>query len=255
MFCCLRAPTIGPTTTATAKCTTSPASDETSSQLFDSTASLRAEARQRRGVCWHVLVGDNSTERGRRTQTIKVVCLTVVPIVVLLIETAQVVYQCAMVSTEASKVNGLVHESAEFRRVLHALQRERSMLAMYAGIDHTAASRMELERSRTRTDLAIAGMTRWPSAVGYTRRELLDTLNRHRASLVAADTIDAATASNLTTFYGTMVTDIVAWIRSVSKQVTVKEVLEAMIAYYNLMLASEEASLMQGIGSSYFVNG
>ncbi|XP_074654593.1 uncharacterized protein LOC141908442 [Tubulanus polymorphus] len=198
------------------------------------------------------------TKAGKQIQMTKMMILTLIPIMALCV-------MCVIDLSTISKDNDaktIVRDTIKFSMetavVIHNLQRERDMTALYLST-LGAETRMFLRERYPDTDSAFESLTQWPKSedksVGLaqfnTRDDFLQYIRNHRAYL-EPDTTDAYREI---LFYSNAIKIFIDWMYMSIQKSKDGEVWRSLVAYQLLVMSKEDMGIERTLGGVFYSRG
>jgi hypothetical protein len=146
--------------------------------------------------------------------------------------------------------------SIELGQMLRFLQRERDMSALYVSVIGPETKEFLLKRYPD-TDMALENLSYWPVSKKNMRREFqtkdgfLLFLNRHRYQL---DLYNRTSKEELL-FYTDVIDIFINWLYDAVSEARSGSVWKTLVAYQEIVVASEYIGRERGLGVSYFALG
>ncbi|XP_071145359.1 uncharacterized protein [Mytilus edulis] len=197
-----------------------------------------------------------STTRGQNIILVKILVLTIIPIIVLVIQGGiTIAYDNNHVVTQ-NKVEADIKFSVEIGLLVHNLQIERGITTMYV-----SSGRMDilpvLKNKRTITDMSLNALEEWISLSipGHfrSRSTYFQRLQEHRNTF---DSLNKS-SSEVIRFYSYDNDIILDWLGSVitdAKYITGTS-WQPLVAYHMIVLSKEQAGLERALGGVYYAKG
>ncbi|XP_060082275.1 uncharacterized protein LOC132561594 [Ylistrum balloti] len=196
------------------------------------------------------------SENGRRCQMVKILLLTLVPILILSgITLVGVIENTPDYAVKSAIQNG-IHTSLEVGSIIHRLQIERGVSVTYLSSNGDSVVYDMLLSVYVLTDKAIEEVPVWPSNN--------DISTYFKSKLAYSKRIlkfrELVMNNNVTLFrvielYSELNAVIIEWIAGVVNLALTGQLSRSMIAYHMLLLAKDETGVERAIGSSFFEKG
>ena len=147
--------------------------------------------------------------------------------------------------------------SVELGQMMRYLQRERDMSALYVSAIEQNTKDFLLRRYPD-TDAAVDNMSYWPVRINNKRPEFqskdkfLVYLNRHRYQL---DQKHNRTSKDEIEFYTSLIEIFILWLYESVSETRTGAIWKTMVAYQEIIVASEYIGRERGLGVTYFAKG
>ncbi|CAG2187477.1 Receptor-type guanylate cyclase gcy-9,Receptor-type guanylate cyclase gcy-27,Receptor-type guanylate cyclase gcy-7,Receptor-type guanylate cyclase gcy-22,Receptor-type guanylate cyclase gcy-11,Guanylyl cyclase GC-E,Receptor-type guanylate cyclase gcy-17,Retinal guanylyl cyclase 1,Receptor-type guanylate cyclase gcy-12,Receptor-type guanylate cyclase daf-11,Guanylate cyclase 2G,Olfactory guanylyl cyclase GC-D,Receptor-type guanylate cyclase gcy-3,Receptor-type guanylate cyclase gcy-23,Guanylyl cyclase, memb len=197
-----------------------------------------------------------STKRGQNIILVKILVLTIIPIIVLLIQGWITIAEDNNHVVTQNKVEADIKFSVEIGLLVHNLQIERGITALYV-----SSGRMDilpaLQNKRTMTDISLLTLGKWISLSTpryfQSRKTYFQRLREYRNTF---DNLNKS-SSEVIRFYSYNNDVILDWLGSVitdAKYITGTS-WQPLVAYHMILLSKEQAGMERALGGVYYAKG
>lgn len=153
-------------------------------------------------------------------------------------------------------MKGNVHYSLEVGKIIHALQLERGVTALYINSGHDTSLLDRLMRTYQSTDDALHSLSRWSrtfdnnsthsfSSKSVFTHQLL-SVRKSRQNLTFEEVLDVYTGYN---------NEFIRWMVNAVKEDRKNDYWADMVAYHMLINGKECTGIERAIGTYFFING
>nr|XP_022289334.1 uncharacterized protein LOC111101221 [Crassostrea virginica] len=197
------------------------------------------------------------TNSGKRKQLLKMLLIVLLPMGILVGMMANVFVGVLSNYIEASSIRASLFFSVELGQMMRYLQRERDMSALYVSAIEQNTKDFLLRRYPD-TDAAVDNMSYWPVRINNIRPEFqskdkfLVYLNRHRYQL---DQKQNRTSKDEIEFYTSLIEIFILWLYESVSETRTGAIWKTMVAYQEIIVASEYIGRERGLGVTYFAKG
>ena len=204
------------------------------------------------------LAADPISNKGRKLQLSKMVIITMVPILVLLVETMVIIGNSVVEVKGKEVIRENIQFSIQTGEVVHLLQIERGATALYVTATESRSIIGLLETARRDTDKAIFDLPRWPE---YADKKLPHYGSTHAfySYIVSFRDNLNLTHHNVTRevilFYSDVIHELVSWVARAVQSAPPMESWPMLVAYHKLMISKEQAGQERAIGGTFFTMG
>ncbi|XP_076451293.1 uncharacterized protein LOC143287233 [Babylonia areolata] len=195
------------------------------------------------------------TAREKRVQVLKVLSLTLLPILGLWAFTAYGLSDSIEVKMEIEQTQISVKFSVEIGIFLDRIQRERDMSVLYLTI-LGPETRAFLQNEYILTDEALQAMSGWPvrndfHTVFRSKQSFQDFLNDYRNKL------DPHTFNIYSTmdFYNGLIERFVEWLYGSIRESSMASIWKVLVAYQKIVTGMEHIGIERALGTVFFVEG
>ncbi|XP_022338550.2 uncharacterized protein LOC111134052 isoform X2 [Crassostrea virginica] len=206
--------------------------------------------------CEEVCRGNPITDAGKRQQMVKMLAVVLIPVIVLTGMTANTFIVSLESYIVSSKISRILYFSIELGILLGNIQRERDMSALYVSNIELETKDLLLQRYPD-TDIAIQNLSSWPTSANIvrdefqTREKFLSYLNRHRYQL---DSYNRTIKEELQ-FYSDSIEVFIQWLYEAIVETQSGSVWKSLVAYQEIIVASEFFGRERGLGVSFYAVG
>ncbi|XP_062573854.1 uncharacterized protein LOC134235721 [Saccostrea cucullata] len=206
--------------------------------------------------CDHVCRGNPITESGKRKQLLKMLSVVLLPMAILVGMTGNVFVSTIRNFIEAKDTRDALFFSIELGQMMRYLQRERDMSALYISAIGPDTKEVLLRRYPD-TDMALENLSFWPVSKKNDRQEFqskdkfLLFLNRHRYQLDLYN----RTVKEEMLFYTDVIDIFITWLYDAVSEARSGSIWKTLVAYQEIIVASEYIGRERGMGVTYFAFG
>ncbi|XP_062592346.1 uncharacterized protein LOC134253775 [Saccostrea cucullata] len=206
--------------------------------------------------CDYVCRGNPITEGGKRRQLLKMLSVALLPMAVLVGMTGNVFVSTIQNFMEAKETRDVLFFSIELGQMMRYLQRERDMSALYISAIGPDTKEFLLKRYPD-TDMALENLSYWPVSKKNDRQEFqskdkfLLFLNRHRYQLDLYN----RTSKEEILFYTDVIDIFITWLYDAVSEARSGSIWKTLVAYQEIIVASEYIGRERGMGVTYFAFG
>ncbi|KAJ8320561.1 hypothetical protein KUTeg_002148, partial [Tegillarca granosa] len=214
------------------------------------------ELKQDWNKCEAVCRGNPITDAGKRKQIFKMLSLVLIPLMVLSGMTANSFIYSISSYNNAENIRETLFFSTEIGGLLRVLQRERDMSALYVSSIGPDTKDFLLKRY-PETDESLQNLSRWPVSDNQPRSEFqtkekfVGHINRHRYQL----DIQNRTAKDEIAFYTDAIEVFIKWLFEAIAEAKSGSVWRSLVAYQEIIVASEYLGRERGIGVTFYAKG
>ncbi|XP_012937760.1 uncharacterized protein LOC101864616 [Aplysia californica] len=207
--------------------------------------------------CSSTLSGNPITSSGKRKQLVKMTSIVMIPVVVLTGLTANTFFTTFTNYINSSQIRDILLYSVELGKVIHFLQEERDMSALYLSDLGRSRSKSLLLQRYPETDRALEKLPFWTSGPTLTRAEFqskdkfLSYLNRHRYEL---DTLNQTVTQELE-MYTSLIRVFITWLYSAITEAQSGFIWRSLVAYQEVIIAKEYMGLERALGTIFYMEG
>ncbi|XP_033764308.1 LOW QUALITY PROTEIN: receptor-type guanylate cyclase gcy-23-like [Pecten maximus] len=197
------------------------------------------------------------SSQGRRFQITKILALALFPIIVLsVIASISVIDNAAELSLKEDIQKGIKF-SLETGILLRFTQIERGMSTLYLSSQSDTQAYLTLMEKYSLTDRIINNLSQWPPlAVGnpphfQSKASYFENIKQYRNRVIS----DNITIEDVINKYTNDNGVIIGWVATYIRLYTTGKLWMNLVAYYMLLLGSDEIGLERALGSTYFTTG
>ncbi|XP_071110449.1 uncharacterized protein [Haliotis cracherodii] len=198
--------------------------------------------------------GNLDSSQGRRNNAALIMSVALMPVVVMIIQNLINVYNSSSHVAKMEDLRNQILFSTETGNVVHLLQIERGISALYISSNGDTTIFQGLHRARVNSDNVINSLSQWPSS-SLEHFKSLDIFHKHVNAF--RERIDAGNV-NVTEsidFYTWVNAVMISWAgRSVQKSST-GDLWRTLVSYHMLLLSKDEAGIERALGSTFFAKG
>ncbi|XP_046328776.1 uncharacterized protein LOC124112690 [Haliotis rufescens] len=200
--------------------------------------------------------GNPITSSGKRKQLFKMVSIVMIPVAVLTGLTGNTFFATFTNYVQSSKIRATLLYSVELGAVIHYLQEERDMSALYLSSIEEKTKTLLLQRY-PETDRSLEKLTFWTTGPTLTRTEFqskdkfLSYLNRHRYEL---DTLNQTVTMELQ-MYTTLIRVFITWLYDAVTEDQSGSIWRSLVAYQEIIIAKEYMGLERALGTIFYASG
>ncbi|XP_074647587.1 uncharacterized protein LOC141903373 [Tubulanus polymorphus] len=206
--------------------------------------------------------GEPLTENGKRKQLMKMLTITLVPIVALV---CIIIYSLALSIEERislASAKNTVEFSIQIGTLLHELQRERDMSAFYLSSIGPNTNQF-LHALWDSTDAQVATIPNWPENPDLIARpefknkySFIAHLAKHRNDVSRKDLNSSQTITEEILFYSEIQSVLVKWLYDAIKATGSGLLWRPMVAYQKILASKDECGAERAMGTIFFaMNG
>ncbi|XP_071110470.1 uncharacterized protein [Haliotis cracherodii] len=209
-----------------------------------------------RNRCEEFCRGNPITSSGKRKQLVKMVSIVMIPVAVLTGLTANTFFATFTNYVQSSDIRATLLYSVELGSVIHYLQEERDMSALYLSSIEEKTKSLLLQRY-PETDRSLEKLTFWTTGPTLTRTEFqskdrfLSYLNRHRYEL---DTLNQTVTMELQ-MYTTLIRVFITWLYDAVTEDQSGSIWRSLVAYQEVIIAKEYMGLERALGTIFYATG
>ncbi|XP_015606868.1 receptor-type guanylate cyclase daf-11 isoform X2 [Cephus cinctus] len=210
--------------------------------------------------CW-ARATDPAHRRGRRIQLLQMLVLPFIPILALIVQTANTLHDILIYRQEVSDIETQVTIATDLGKVVTRMQLERSEVAFFIYTNGNTLRRSNLTQRFAITDQALHNMTMWPLvSVPRDETEAYDVVNKEAFQARLNDFRQKISSEE------SSITEVMAWYTSVNaamldhltnqiKETDNSGVWRYLIAFKNLLRSIESLGIASVYGINYFGRG
>ncbi|CAH1800737.1 unnamed protein product, partial [Owenia fusiformis] len=208
------------------------------------------------GLCSGFFAGNIVTTRGKRLQLVKIILIILVPILFLIGLAGYVFGQQVVNHANSQAIRNTVMFSTEVGSLIHNLQRERDMSALYVS-SLGPNSKAFLVKRYPLTDLALEELSDWPVADVNPRTEFQSKerfqnyLNEHRYAL---DTINTTIDTELI-LYSEVINIFIKWLYDSINEQRSGTIWKQLVAYLEIIVGKEAFGVERSLGGIFYAKG
>ncbi|GFN83560.1 guanylate cyclase 32e [Plakobranchus ocellatus] len=201
--------------------------------------------------------GNPITSSGKRKQLVKMTSIVMIPVVVLTGLTANTFFTTFTNYINSSQIRDILLYSVELGKVIHFLQEERDMSALYLSDLGRSRSKSLLLQRYPETDRALEKLPFWTTGPTLIRPEFqskdkfLSYLNRHRYEL---DTLNQTVTQELE-MYTSLIRVFITWLYSAITEAQSGFIWRSLVAYQEVIIAKEYMGLERALGTIFYMEG
>lgn len=209
------------------------------------------------GCLGKVSDGDILSVRGQRYQMLKILTLTLIPIVVLTIVTNIGFIESVDEKAVRQSIETSVLFSMETGKVVHFAQIERGTSAMYISSNENIFMYETLKMTYEDTDEAIGLLSGWPvmSEEDPPHFRSKETYFAKIKDYRHAVLINNMTVSEIIRLYSVDNAIILGWLAKDVQFSVSRDIWRTLVAYHLLLLAKDEAGVERALGSTFYAKG
>ncbi|XP_050413592.2 uncharacterized protein LOC126828054 [Patella vulgata] len=192
------------------------------------------------------------TSTGKKTQLVKMVSIVMIPVAVLTGLTANT-FVNTFTSYMSSGIRNTILYSVELGQVVHSLQKERDMSALYISKISPVSKSFLLQRY-PETDRSIEKLTFWTTLSRLefqSKDKFLSYLNRHRYEL---DTLNQTVTKELE-MYTTLIRVFIKWLYDTMTEEESGFIWRSLVAYLEVIIVKEYMGLERALGMVFYAKG
>ncbi|XP_012256293.1 receptor-type guanylate cyclase daf-11 isoform X2 [Athalia rosae] len=223
--------------------------------------SAGAKGSSRKKSCW-ARATDPAHRRGRRIQLLQMLVLPFIPILALIVQTANTLHDILIYRQEVSEIETQVTIATDLGKVVTRMQLERSEVAFFIYTNGNTL-RSNLTQRFTVTDRALHNMTTWPLVSvprDETKTQKYDVVNKEAFQERLNDFREKISSEE------SSITEVMAWYTSVNaamldhltnqiKETDNSGVWRYLISFKNLLRSIESLGIASVYGINYFGRG
>nr|QNG40942.1 NIT domain GCY 3 [Placozoa sp. H4] len=200
---------------------------------------------------WLTLKDDPTTHCGRRNQLIKLIVFILIPCIGLFVQSAFTVVGSIQSIDDANNIEKIVNFSVDCSHLVHVLQIERGMSALYVSSNYSDQVFQQLIQIHATTDTNYSSL----ACFFDNNTEMFDHVVEVRNYLAfnrQKITNRSQSANEVVTFYTDTIAVIIKNIWQKIQQFKHDELWKSLVSFQLLMAAQEETGAERAIGSTYF---
>ncbi|ESP04584.1 hypothetical protein LOTGIDRAFT_63120, partial [Lottia gigantea] len=189
---------------------------------------------------------------GKKTQLVKMVSIVMIPVAVLTGLTANT-FVNTFTSYMSSGIRKTILYSVELGQVVHSLQKERDMSALYISKISPVSKSFLLQRY-PETDRSIEKLTFWTTLSRFefqSKDKFLSYLNRHRYEL---DTLNQTVTMELQ-MYTTLIRVFIKWLYDTMTEEESGFIWRSLVSYLEVIIVKEYMGLERALGMVFYAKG
>ncbi|OWF44095.1 Guanylate cyclase 32E [Mizuhopecten yessoensis] len=197
------------------------------------------------------------TDTGKRIQLVKMLCLTIIPILGLWGFTFYTLTDTISRKSANEKTKKELQLSVELGNLIHHLQQERDMSVLYLSA-LGPETKTFLLTDYLETDKAIYALSDWPSNLDNEKRsefeskdKLQEYLSRHRQLLSK----NRYNINNELDFYTNIIDVVIVWLYKSITQGKFAVVWKTLVAYLKLTSGKQDIGIERALGTLFYVQG
>ncbi|XP_069111482.1 uncharacterized protein [Argopecten irradians] len=212
---------------------------------------------QKRVTTMDLCRGKELSDIGNRLQLVKMLCLTVLPILGLWAFSVYTLTDIVKRKTENEKTKFQLQLSVELGKLIHHLQQERDMSVLYLS-DLGPETKTFLLTEYMFTDKAIDALSEWPADLDNKKRtefeskgKLQEYLKFHR-QLLSKDTYNLHVEME---YYTQVIDVVIVWLYKSITRGQFAVVWKTLVAYLKLTSGKQDVGIERALGTLFFVQG
>ncbi|XP_060069264.1 uncharacterized protein LOC132549352 [Ylistrum balloti] len=193
----------------------------------------------------------------KRSQLIKMLCLTLLPILSLMGFTLFSLTDTINKKMENEKTRKELQLSVELGNLIHRLQQERDTSVLYLSALGPETKTFLLQEY-IGTNNAIYALSEWPRNLDTDNREEFESRDRLREYLVRHRQLLTKVEYNLQVeidFYTNIIRVVIAWLYDSITRGKDAEVWKTLVAYLKLTSGKQDVGIERALGTLFFVQG
>uniref|UniRef100_A0A0C9QND4 guanylate cyclase n=1 Tax=Fopius arisanus TaxID=64838 RepID=A0A0C9QND4_9HYME len=223
--------------------------------------------KSRNKSCW-ARATDPAHRRGRRIQLLQMLVLPFIPILALIVQTANTLHDILIYRQEVSDIETQVTIATDLGVVVTRLQLERSEVAFFIYTNHSKMSdqydfrRLNLTQRYATTDETLRNLTTWPLVTVPTdeaKTQTYDVVNREAFQARLDDfrqkINEESSISEVMTWYENVNAEMLNILTNQIKETDNSGVWRYLIAFKNLLRSIESIGISSVYGINYFGRG
>ncbi|OWF41060.1 Atrial natriuretic peptide receptor 1 [Mizuhopecten yessoensis] len=199
----------------------------------------------------------NGFNTSKRSQLIKMLCLTLLPILSLMGFTLFSLTDTINKKMENEKTRKELQLSVELGNLIHRLQQERDTSVLYLSALGPETKTFLLQEY-IGTNNAIYALSEWPRNLDTDNREEFESRDRLREYLVRHRQLLTKVKYNLQVeidFYTNIIRVVIAWLYDSITRGKDAEVWKTLVAYLKLTSGKQDVGIERALGTLFFVQG
>ncbi|ESO97637.1 hypothetical protein LOTGIDRAFT_152728 [Lottia gigantea] len=199
--------------------------------------------------------GEPLTNRGKKVQMLKILSLTLLPILGLWAFTVYSLSDSIQGKTAIEQTQYAVKFSVELGKFLDRLQRERDMSVLYLSILGPETKTFILNEYLL-TDQALKQLSNWPvkgdqNSIFTTKDSFKNYLSNHRAEL-DPNNFDIYVEME---FYSLLIERFVEWMYEAIRESNMASIWKTLVAYQKIVTGMEHVGIERALGAVFYVAG
>ncbi|KAK6185602.1 hypothetical protein SNE40_007801 [Patella caerulea] len=199
--------------------------------------------------------GEPLTDKGKRVQMLKILSLTLLPILGLWAFTVYSLSDSIQGKTAIEQTQYAVKFSVELGKFLDRLQRERDMSVLYLSILGPETKTFILNEYLL-TDQALKQLSNWPvkgdqNSIFTTKDSFKKYLSDHRAQL-DPNNFDIYVEME---FYSLLIERFVEWMYEAIRESNMASIWKTLVAYQKIVTGMEHVGIERALGAVFYVQG
>ncbi|XP_033126940.1 uncharacterized protein LOC117124706 [Anneissia japonica] len=203
--------------------------------------------------------GNPLTEKGKRIQLVKMLLLTLIPILSLTLLAAVDLSNIVKSSSIDAEVRNAIKFSRDIGVLLSRLQKERDMSALFASPIRPQDNSGYLTETYPLTDTALENLKNWPIKTSvltalpffHEKQDLKQHLARHRQSLHSTNT----TIYEEIYFYTELLQIFIDWLYESVGNSKGHGMWKTLVAYQLLVVSNVDTGIERTLGTVFFTRG
>ncbi|GFO08230.1 hypothetical protein PoB_003473500 [Plakobranchus ocellatus] len=206
-------------------------------------------------VIWGFCRGEPLTDTGKRIQLLKILSLTLLPILGLWAFTVYSLSYSIQGKSDIEQTQYAVKFSVEIGRFLDRIQRERDMSVLYLSI-LGPETKTFLMNEYLLTDRAVQELSDWPvnddfSNIFQSKKAFKKYLQDHRNQL-DPNNYDIYVEMD---FYNSLIGRFVEWMYGAIKESNQASIWKILVAYQKIVTGMEHVGIERSLGTVFYVEG
>ncbi|RUS90975.1 hypothetical protein EGW08_001279 [Elysia chlorotica] len=206
-------------------------------------------------VIWGICRGEPLTDTGKRIQLLKILSLTLLPILGLWAFTVYSLSYSIQGKSDIEQTQYAVKFSVEIGRFLDRIQRERDMSVLYLSI-LGPETKTFLMNEYLLTDRAVQELSDWPvnddfSNIFQSKKAFKKYLQDHRNQL-DPNNYDIYVEMD---FYSFLIERFIEWMYGAIKESNMASIWKILVAYQKIVTVMEHIGIERSLGTVFYVEG
>ncbi|XP_067658293.1 uncharacterized protein [Haliotis asinina] len=211
---------------------------------------------QARNQCEQFCRGDQARIAGKPRQLLKTISIVIIPVAVLTALIGNTFFHTFTRYVQSFGIRATLLYSVELGTVIHSLQEERDISALYLSSIEEKTKSLLLRRY-PETDKSLEKLTFWttgPTLVlpeFQSKDKFLSYLNRHRYEL---DTLNQSVTMELE-MYTSLISVFISWLYDAVTEDHSGAIWRSLVAYQEVIVAKEYMGLERALGTVFYATG
>ncbi|XP_069138383.1 uncharacterized protein [Argopecten irradians] len=199
---------------------------------------------------------DILSKKGQRCQMIKILSLTLIPIIVLTGITIGGIIESTPDYAVKAEIKEGIYTSLDIGTVTHRIQIERGLSVTYLSSNGDSLIYNVMLSAYEQTDQAIADVETWPKSSKLpdyynSKISFMERIKHYRFSVGNG----SVTGNEILQLYTDLNVVVMDWISEVIGLVVSGHLSRSMYSYHMLLLAKDETGIERALGSAFFAKG